>query len=1457
MAESIFPLASERDGTSQAQRLLPALQADFVGVDEHNLQDQLAFAHAFAKELKYFNFDNVEAGDWRGLFNPEGLEGKDFSAWLQQVEDFIKQPENFADDRFYPLHRPHFVLFLTFLQLLKNTQAQLNQLTARHLDFYYRHVLNFKKTPPQPDRVNVLIEPSAQVNNALLPKGSLLAAGKDSLGKELVYCTDSDLAVNLAKIARLSSVYVNKQVIGIRMAREQYTGTKDDAVMEMLKIALGDPMPGDALPAYPPLNTQVDFTLLTQLQTVVKFVDSGLFMELAELRSLIQLKNNRGTAADGDWQTINNILTQAGKKRAGESFTLTAAPRDFDANIKAALGFSSLEDYFSTLTLAKNFTELYEQRTRQEVKEFMDAKHLDVESFNEMMRIKVRIDNEWREINLLLERAGQRKSVSYKMVATEPPDFAKNFTSALGIPAYPNVTGIAKINDLDSFYDALLKIEAYFFMALEGFVLLMDAANPNSGNDNAVKVSDSVWAKVYDQLAQAHQKKIYATHKTQLNDLRLGQATPDAQKLAVQAMLQMALGVPETDNSDLLNRIKELLPAGTDLSTLEQAAGGAKLVEKDWDSVCNTLELAWRNRMPLPVAQKTNWLSLSACSDTPTAKVPGSSDASRWYTFGQRQAQVFTDQGQPPEATLGWAISSPVLCLAQGQRTLKLTLVFKSEQFNNQKIEALLKGEGDQPFRIELSTAKGWLAVHSSSVETGDYPSNAPAKPLKKISWTLIFDESVAAISVLPDIESGFINAPWPILRLLLQPRLDTASKSYVTDYPLFQCLLLEKVLLDVEVKGLTDVQLQNDNNALPSGKPFEPFGGSPAIGARLYFGHSELMFKRLKKLDINLQWMGVPNAQFVDHYKNYSVTIANKGFKSKIALVDQRLELILDAGAALFDEKDAKKSATLTIDDVDTKIQTSRPGYSYERQLVAESDKEVAAWQRYWFLELSDCDFQHAAYPGVAAAKSVELATAAITKKTDINAADYKVNPPYTPKLKSLSINYSSSIELTLAELQSEDADQVYHLHPFGYAFMQGDPQSGGYSFLPAYDNEGELYIGLRGVQTPQILSILLQMAEGTANPDLEAASVQWSLLSNNRWLALSNGQLQADATNGLLQSGIIKLQLDKVDPSTLLPPELYWLRVAIAERCDSVCDSIGIDTQAVTATFVNQNNAEDHLDQPLPANTIQKLVEPIAGIAAVSQPFTSFAAKPKEQDSHFNIRVSERLRHKQRALSLWDYEHLVLEQFPEIYKAKAIPAGLQETLGLVTIVVIPDIRNRLPFNPFGPKAPASLLDDIEAFLSTHVPLGARIKAKNACYLPVKLRFAVRFLPGCDSGFYKQQLNEEVNHFLSPWAYEQGKDLVIGGKIYANAIIDFIERRDYVDYVAHFKLFLGDETGLDFQLIAQPSSEGYFVTAHRPDAVLVAARNHDIDLITEINAGEQIFNGINYMKLELDFIVG
>ena len=273
----------------------------------------------------------------------------------------------------------------------------------------------------------------------------------------------------------------------------------------------------------------------------------------------------------------------------------------------------------------------------------------------------------------------------------------------------------------------------------------------------------------------------------------------------------------------------------------------------------------------------------------------------------------------------------------------------------------------------------------------------------------------------------------------------------------------------------------------------------------------------------------------------------------------------------------------------------------------------------------------------------------------------------------------------------------------------MQPDTRTRQYLFLPQYDNEGELYIGLQDVRPPQHLTLLFQMAAGSADPDLPSVPVQWHYLSGNRWLPLDEGHILHDTTRGLINTGIIDFALPQVQPSTLLPAHLYWLRAAIWRHSASVCDTIAIHTQAVSATFIDQTNAPEHLRQPLPAGSITNLVEPRPAITGIRQPYTSYGGKMAEQDSHLYTRVSERLRHKHRALTIWDYEHMILERFPEVYKVKCLPAEPGCDPGRVEIVVIPDIRHKQPFNSFEPKARQTCLPTSPPIWQTTARCGPR----------------------------------------------------------------------------------------------------------------------------------------------------
>jgi hypothetical protein len=240
----------------------------------------------------------------------------------------------------------------------------------------------------------------------------------------------------------------------------------------------------------------------------------------------------------------------------------------------------------------------------------------------------------------------------------------------------------------------------------------------------------------------------------------------------------------------------------------------------------------------------------------------------------------------------------------------------------------------------------------------------------------------------------------------------------------------------------------------------------------------------------------------------------------------------------------------------------------------------------------------------------------------------------------------------------------------------------------------------------------------------------------------------------------------------------------------------------------------------------------------------------------------VSERLRHKQRAITPWDYERLVLEHFPQIYKVKCITSAAgsnNPSAAKVTVVVVPDISNTAPFFPLEPKAPLYLLKEIEAYLQKYTSPFVQIVVKNPRYERIKYRVGVRFRQGYEQGYYLNQLNEDIKRFLSPWAYEEQADITFGSSIHSSSLIYFIENRPYVDYVANLKLI--EQIGI--QAGSQGKSDTYYrvnqsnlAQVQYPDAILVSAPEHIIDLIGTENYDEEDFEGIGYMIVGIDFIV-
>jgi hypothetical protein len=369
-------------------------------------------------------------------------------------------------------------------------------------------------------------------------------------------------------------------------------------------------------------------------------------------------------------------------------------------------------------------------------------------------------------------------------------------------------------------------------------------------------------------------------------------------------------------------------------------------------------------------------------------------------------------------------------------------------------------------------------------------------------------------------------------------------------------------------------------------------------------------------------------------------------------------------------------------------------------------------------------------------------------------------------------------------------------------------------------------MYIGLENTTKLDLVSLYFKVAEGTENPlaktFLAGQKIEWSILANNVWRKFDSSLMIANETDNLLVSGKIRFTIPDyaTTDDTLMPSGLFWIRAKMYKRYDAVCQLHGVHAQAIEAQFENRSNSLEHLAKGLPAETIAKLVQRVSQVKGINQPYASFGGVEEENDTLYYRRVSERLRHKNRAVTLWDYEHLLLQQFPEVYKAKCLNHTNETDFtapGCVTIVVVPDTVNKTVFDIYQPRVSRGLLNKINAYLSQLNSMHVQLFVINPNYEEVKIELGAKFYPGMDENNYRKQLQEDIIKFLSPWAFEASKEIAFGVSFTRSTLIHYIEQLSYVDYIDGLRIFKNEVL------------QGNHCSPSNPKSILVSAKEHTI----------------------------
>ena len=763
----------------------------------------------------------------------------------------------------------------------------------------------------------------------------------------------------------------------------------------------------------------------------------------------------------------------------------------------------------------------------------------------------------------------------------------------------------------------------------------------------------------------------------------------------------------------------------------------------------------------------------------------------QWHLFGNKTP--VTSAGQLvwnidiPGADVGFAIASQYLFLQEGTRAVNVRVDGPNTAPLNNKT-----------FQLRLTTEKGW---HET---TATFAGN-----------TLSFILEGDAPSITPYVAKVH-GASYPTSFPVLECRLPNTN-TQLYQYESLKNFQVTNLRLTVSVTGKKNLALSGSTGPLDSSKPFHPFGTAPGNGAVFYVGDKEV-FQKQADVTLHYRWKEADtyNKYFDPHtYGTHPATRISRLSKGQWS--DQSGDIIEHASDS---------------GDIDFQVQSQHTITPDFTPNAFFANTATAGFVRFRLVG----DWGHAAYP------------AALTKYAVTGSG--QPNPLYDPQLLELSLDYTAVTNIPLqssAQLESQ-LGRLLHLHPFGFAEALPTPV-GGPNLLPLMAPQystpvnnvgkdgGEFFMGVSGLNPPQILSLLIQVAEGSADPLLEKPEnhVVWSYLQGDVWVNFEPEDV-ADGTLGLLQSGLIGFAMPREADTVhnLLPSGLHWIRAQVESGVDAVCKLIGVHAQGARTQWTDAGNGVQFSALPLAEGSIAKLQEPHSAVKKALQPYAGFGGRAAETTDHFFTRVSERLRHKNRGITLWDYERLVLEQFPHVHRARCLnhlqfePSGNQFLYrelapGHVTLIIVSNLRNRNAVNPLRPYTSLGNLKNIHDWLKMRLSCFVTLHVRNPMFEPVRAEFKVKFFPGFDETFYEKKLNDDIIRFLSPWAFDGGEELVFGGKMHKSTLVNFIEEQPYVDYLTDLKLI---------HLTIPPKPDQETVEPSTQCSVLVSADEHWIEVI-------------------------
>jgi hypothetical protein len=821
--------------------------------------------------------------------------------------------------------------------------------------------------------------------------------------------------------------------------------------------------------------------------------------------------------------------------------------------------------------------------------------------------------------------------------------------------------------------------------------------------------------------------------------------------------------------------------------------------------------------------------------------------------FGAEKSSTVRSLGE--NATVGFAVASSTLQLREGSRTISVTVSFQipasttpaptfgdrfrrlifghlhatdeeKARFQSAAEELGFKdndllAQGRDPaymfnsvmtacFRPAVTTATGWYDITDCSVAMKD---GDPSSTLR-ITFQMMLKDDAPAIRPYNAVAHGpGYDTTLPVLRFCLDPQ------GAIYGYSLFCDCMVEEILIESTVSDATRIVAWNQFGQLDTSKPFLPFGPLPTKNSYLVLGNFDSALMNLTDLKVNLEWGDLPNAPhgLEEYYKEYGPGYGNDQFLARLSVLsDGRWRSVENGGVRLFDSY--REGAVRPLRTIDMKA----VGWFNPIDPMLPEEKfrfDQTTRGGFFRIELAapESAFGHSEYPDLLRSVLTENARRTLFRRETRALPP----PPYTPSLKRISFTYSAA-SLIVAATPGEtkpSSERAFLLHHFGIESVTTNKP---WTFLPSFEHSGNLYIGFSATHPAGMLTLFFHLREDSSKLFATPQRLTWSYLASDCWYTLNQNQVFSDTTDGFLRSGVVTLDIPSMirRNNTIANAELYWLRLSADSDLESFCSLYSVHAQALTVTRGLTDQAPSVLSRPLPAGSIKGPVITIPGLRSVTQLIASRDGRGRETPLQQRTRTAERLRHKARAVTPWDYERLILDEFPEVFKVKCFPAlssgsGQMPSPGSVLIVVIPRLPDSATPVVFDPMLDAISLKRVHDYVRAHSSPQVMVEVRNPVYERIVVRCMVRLQPNAmrQQGYYLGLLNQALIDYISPWS-KAGVAPRFGWQLQLDEVEAFIRRQYYVAYVTQVSMLhlSQDQAGryqLDDTARAVPNGQG------------------------------------------------